>query len=154
MNNDKTTVSNEAEHGTAQEFSMQVTARPITPIGNLVGFASVKFSNVFVVEDFKILQSDKGMYVGMPSKPDKSTNTGFRDTAKPVTAEFRKELVDAIAAAYHAEVEKLQARVASIAAPQKPSIQKQLSEGMEKAEKNNAALSGPGKDSKTKNAER
>ena len=80
-------------------LKLDVTARPIEPKGNLVGFASIKFNDAFVVEDFKILQSDKGIFVGMPSKPDKTSKTGYRDTAKPITAEFRKELTGAVVAA-------------------------------------------------------
>jgi len=74
----------------APPLQLEVTARPITPIGNLVGFASVKFNDCFVVEDFKILQNDKGMFVGMPSKPDKSNNTGYRDTANPLPQTFAR----------------------------------------------------------------
>ena len=33
----------------APPLQLEVTARPITPIGNLVGFASVKFNDCFVV---------------------------------------------------------------------------------------------------------
>ncbi|MFQ9663010.1 MAG: septation protein SpoVG family protein [[Clostridium] symbiosum] len=95
-------------------LKLEVAARPIEPIKNLVGFASVKFNDCFVVEDFKILQSDKGLFVGMPSKPDKSSKYGYRDTAKPITAEFRKELHGAILEAYQQEVEKLQARAAAV----------------------------------------
>ena len=140
--------------GISKKPDMDISVRPITPIGNLVGFASVKFNDVFVVEDFKILQSDKGMFVGMPSKPDKSSNTGYRDTAKPITAEFRKELIGAIVTEYHSEVEKLQTRAASIAAPQKPSIQNQLAEATEKAAKNNATRPDQSKGNKAKNVER
>jgi len=135
----------------APPLQLEVTARPITPIGNLVGFASVKFNDCFVVEDFKILQNDKGMFVGMPSKPDKNSTTGYRDTAKPITAEFRAELTGAIVEAYHAAVEKIQAKAASIAPT---SIKQQLAEGAEQAAKDNAARPVPANDIKIKSAER
>jgi len=135
---------------TAPPPQIEVHARPITPIGNLVGFASVKFNDAFVVEDFKILQNDKGMYVGMPSKPDKNSTSGYRDTAKPITAEFRAELTGAVVEAYQAAVEKIQAKAASIAPT---SIKEQLAEGAEQAAKDNAARP-PSQGSKTKNAER
>ena len=66
----------------AAPMKLDVSVRAIQPMGNLLGFASVKFNDCFVVEDFKILQTDKGLYVGMPSKPDKTSRTGYRDTAK------------------------------------------------------------------------
>lgn len=68
----------------APPMKLDVSVRAIEPKGNLLGFANVKFNDCFVVEDFKILQTDKGLYVGMPSKSDKSSKTGYRDTAKPI----------------------------------------------------------------------
>lgn len=62
----------------APPMKLDVSVRAIEPKGNLLGFANVKFNDCFVVEDFKILQTDKGLYVGMPSKPDKSSKTGYR----------------------------------------------------------------------------
>ena len=64
----------------APPMKLDVSVRAIEAKGNLLGFANVKFNDCFVVEDFKILQTDKGLYVGMPSKPDKSSKTGYRDT--------------------------------------------------------------------------
>lgn len=151
MTDEKNTAPQETEQA-AMPLKLDVSTRPIEPKGNLVGFASVKFNDAFVVEDFKILQSDKGLFVGMPSKPDKSSKTGYRDTAKPITADFRKELTEAVITAYHAEVEKLKARTA--AAPEKQSIPEQLSEGKKQAEKEQAARPAPAKASKAQNAER
>lgn len=146
-------ISQEIEQA-ALPLKLDVTARPIQPMGNLVGFATVKFNDVFVVEDFKILQSDKGLFVGMPSKPDKNSSTGYRDTAKPITKDFRAELTGAVVTAYHAEVEKLQSRAAAVTPPEKQSIPKQIAEGTEKAAKENAARPDSAKAGKAKHAER
>ena len=157
MNEERTTDAQapdqEAPGGSG--LKLDVAARPIDPIKNLVGFASVKINDCFVVEDFKILQSDKGLYVGMPSKPDKNSRTGYRDTAKPITAEFRKELHGAILEAYQQEIEKLQARVAAsrqAPPPEKESIRGQLEAGAKKAAKENAARTP--KEKPAKSAER
>ena len=144
MREEKTTGAQapEQEAPSGSGLKLEVAARPIEPIKNLVGFASVKFNDCFVVEDFKILQSDKGLFVGMPSKPDKSSKYGYRDTAKPITAEFRKELHGAILEAYQQEVEKLQARAAAVRQtppPEKESIKGQLESGAKKAAKEKAA---------------
>ena len=156
MSDEKTSLPHEteqeAEHA-AMPLKLDVTVRPIEPKGNLVAFASIKFNDAFVVEDFKVLQSDKGLFVGMPSKPDKGSKTGYRDTAKPITKEFRAELTGAVVSAYHAEVEKLQARATAVAAPEKQSIPEQLAEGAKQAAKDNAARPAPAK-GKAKNAER
>lgn len=151
MTDEKNTNPQETEQST-MPLKIDVNARPIEAKGNLMGFASVKFNDAFVVEDFKILQSDKGLFIGMPSKPDKNSNTGYRDTAKPITADFRKELTEAVITAYHAEVEKLKARTA--AAPEKQSIPEQLSKGKKQAEKESIARPAPAKASKSKNTER
>lgn len=137
----------------APPLKLDVTARLIEPKGNLVGFASLKINDCFVIDDFRILQGDKGLFVGMPSKPDKGSRTGYRDTARPITKEFREELTEAVAAAYHAKAEKLQARAASLAGQGKQSLQKQLSQAAKQAAKDNARPA-PAKDSKAKNAER
>lgn len=157
MSDEKTTGAQapEQEAPGGSGLKLDVTARPIDPIKNLVGFANVKINDCFVVEDFKILQSDKGLYVGMPSKPDRNSRTGYRDTAKPITAEFRKELHGAILEAYQQEIEKLQARVAAsrqAPPPEKESIKGQLEAGTKKAAKENAARAP--KDKPAKSAER
>ena len=156
MNNEKATTgqATEQEAAPALPMKLDISVRPIEPKGNLLGFASLKINDSFVVDDFRILQGDKGLFVGMPSKPDKSSKTGYRDTARPVTKEFRAELTEAVTAAYHEAVEKLQARAAAIPAAEKQSIQKQLANGEKQAAKDNAARPAPIKDSKVKNAER
>ena len=120
-------------------LNMEVTVRPIEPKGNLFGFASVKFNDCFVVEDFRILQSEKGLFVGMPSKADKSSKSGYRDTAKPITADFRTELTGAIMTAYHAEVEKLQTRAAAVrsASDKQPPIKEQLNKATKEVARDN-----------------
>lgn len=70
---------------------------------------------------------------------------------RPVTKEFRAALTEAVTTAYHAEVEKLQARAAAVTAP---SISQQLAEGAKQAAKENAARPAPAKTEKSKAAER
>ena len=154
VNVDKKENPQETEQA-AIPLKLDISVRPIDPIKNLVGFANIKINDCFVVEDFKILQSDKGLFVGMPSKPDKNSRTGYRDMAKPITKEFRSELTEVVISAYHAEVEKLQARAAAIATPpekptEKQSIPKQLAEGKKRAAKENTARPAPAKTSRSK----
>ena len=155
MSDEKTSLPQETEQAAASLFKLDVTVRPIEPKGNLVAFASLKINDCFVIDDFKVLQNskDNSLFVGMPSKPDKNSTTGYRDTARPITKEFRAELTGAVVAAYHAEVEKLQARATAVAAPEKQSIPEQLAEGAKQAAKDNAARPAPAK-GKAKNAER
>ena len=133
----------------APPMKLDVSVRAIEPKGNLMGFANVKFNDCFMVEDFKIPQTDKGLFVGMPSKPDKSSRAGYRDTAKPITADFRKQFHGAILEAYSAEISRLQT-VAQ--AQERPSINEQLETGAKQAAQEKAAR--PPKQRPTKVAER
>ena len=156
MSDEKTTTGQtpEQEAAPALPMKLDVSVRPIEPKGNLVGFASLKINDSFVIDDFKILQGDKGLFVGMPSKPDRNSKTGYRDTARPITKEFRAELTDTVTTAYREAVEKLQARAAAVPAAEKQSIQKQLASGEKQSARDNTARPIPEKSGKSKNAER
>lgn len=147
---------NENTEKIAAPLDFKVSVRPIEPKGNLVAFASVCFADSFVVDDFKVLQSEKGLFVGMPSKPDKTSSTGYRDTAKPITAEFRATLTGAVTAAYHAAIEKLQNRAAAVEAPaaEKSSIKEQLEAGAKQAAKEASEKPAPAKGKKAAKEER
>ena len=84
-------------------LKLDVSVRVIEPVKNLMGFASVKFNDCFVVENLKIIQGSKGLFVGMPSAPD--GKGGYRETAKPITKEFREELNAAVLEAYEAKLD-------------------------------------------------
>lgn len=86
-------------------LKLDVSVRVIEPVKNLMGFASVKFNDCFVVENLKIIQGSKGLFVGMPSAPD--GKGGYRETAKPITKEFREELNAAVLEAYEAKLEQM-----------------------------------------------
>jgi len=156
MSDEKMVTGQLPEQETAPVLPMKlaVSVRPVEPKGNLVGFASLRINDCFVIDDFRVLQNDKGIYVGMPSKPDKSSKTGYRDTARPVTKEFRTELTEAVTTAYHEAIEKLQVRAAAIPDTEKPSIQKQLADGGKQAAKDNVARPAFEKGEKVNNAER
>ena len=88
----------------AAPIKLDVSVRVIEPVKNLMGFASVKFNDCFVVENLKIVQGSKGLFVGMPSQPD--GKGGYRDMAYPVTKEFREQLNTAVLQAYEAKLEQ------------------------------------------------
>ena len=92
----------------AAPIKLDVSVRVIEPVKNLMGFASVKFNNCFVVENLKIVQGSKGLFLGMPSQPD--GKGGYRDMAYPVTKEFREQLNTAVLQAYEAKLEQMAER--------------------------------------------
>lgn len=107
-------------------MKLEVTVRPIEPRGKLIGFASVNFGGV-VMDDFKVFDGEKGLFVGNPSRPDKSTRSGYRSTARVIDKELQTRLNEAARDAYIMEVQKLQTRAAAVrSAPEKPRIREQL----------------------------
>ena len=132
------------ETETAAELKLDVSIRPISPTGNLLGYANVTINDSFVIEGFRICSGEKGLYVNMPSAQDKSGN--WRDTFKPITADARRQLTDAIVEGYGAAIEKLQATLdATRGAAEKPSLTGALKENAGKV-KSQPAKTSPGKE--------
>jgi DNA-binding cell septation regulator SpoVG len=147
-----TETKNTAAPETAAEvppLKLDVTARLIEPKGNLLGFASIVLNDSFVIDDISIVRGKTGIFAGMPSKPDPSKPSGYKQTARAL-GDFRGQLNGAVAEAYHAQVEKIKAHAmahgehAQSAEQGKPSIKKDIAEGKRQAEKNNAARAGEG----------
>ena len=153
----------------ASPVTMDVTVRPIAPKDNLLGFASVTFNNAVTVTDFKVLRGKDGLYVGMPSKADPGSPSGYTNTARIADGAIRQQLTTAVIEQYHVEVENLKARVAAIAAletniegkdvgkkeaAKPPRISDQVKSAQKQADQHNAALPDPAKDSRVKHADR
>ena len=67
----------------AAPLKLDVSVRVIEPVKNLMGFASVKFNDCFVVENLKIVQGSKGLFLGMPSQPDGKGRAASEGKAQP-----------------------------------------------------------------------
>jgi len=117
----------------AAPLKLDVSVRVIEPVKNLMGFASVKFNDCFVVENLKIVQGSKGLY---------------RDMAYPVTKEFREQLNTAVLQAYEAKLEQMAER-GSVG---RASISDQLKAGKAAAER--AKAERPPKEKPSRGAER
>jgi len=88
---------------------LDITVRPIQPLGNLYGFASVTIGSI-KIEDFKIVANKDGaLFVGMPSKPDKSSVTGYRNTVT-IDKAFQYDFNAAVIREYRAAVEQTHSR--------------------------------------------
>jgi stage V sporulation protein G len=55
---------------------------------------SVTFDNEFVVHDIKVIESQNGLFIAMPSR--KAPDGEFRDIAHPINAETRGKIQTAI----------------------------------------------------------
>ena len=134
----------QAEATGAMPLKLDVRVRPIAPKENLVGFASVTINDCFVVEGLKVCAGEKGLFVNMPSQQDKDGN--WRDICKPITADFRRQLTEAVAEGYSVAIEKMQATLeAARGAAEKPSLTGALKENAGKV-KNQPAKPAAAKD--------
>ena len=117
----------------AAEVPIEVSVRPIESQGKLIGFASVNIGGI-VIDDFKVVNGKNGIFLGEPSKPDPTTRTGYRSTAR-VTNRALQERLSAAADGYNMAVEKLIARAEALRP--KP-IREQMANAAKEAAKENA----------------
>ena len=62
--------------------------------------ASVTFDKEFVIHDIKVIESQNGLFIAMPSR--KTPNGEFKDIAHPINAETREKIQKTILEAYEA----------------------------------------------------
>lgn len=106
---------------------LDVHVRPVAPMGNLLAFGNVIIDDCFKIDGFRICSGEKGLYVNMPSTQDSQGK--WRDVCWPVTADFRRQLNDALIGGYSTAIENLQATLdATRGAAEKPSLTGALKE--------------------------
>jgi stage V sporulation protein G len=79
---------------------MEITEVKVFPAneGKLKAYATMVFDGCFIVRDMKIIQSDKGLFVSMPSRRKKDGT--FKDIVHPLNADTRKLIEDRIVEEY------------------------------------------------------
>lgn len=77
----------------------KIKINKISGNNSLKAFANVTFDDCFVVTGIKVVTDKNGDFVAMPNRENK--NGEYEDICFPVTAEFRKELFDAILEEYN-----------------------------------------------------
>lgn len=77
-----------------------VRIRRIESEGKMKAVASVTFDNEFVVHDIKVIDSQNGLFIAMPSR--KAPDGEFRDIAHPINAFTREKIQDAILEKFNA----------------------------------------------------
>ena len=60
----------------------------------LIGLASVVVENCFAIEDIRIIDGDKGMFIAFPSR--KQSTGEFKDVCHPINTETRKKFEEVI----------------------------------------------------------
>ena len=87
----------------AVHLKMQITdvrLRKVNSENRMKAVASVTFDNEFVIHDIKVIESQNGLFIAMPSR--KTPNGEFKDIAHPINAETREKIQKAILEAYEA----------------------------------------------------
>ena len=123
----------------AAEVPIEVSVRPIEPQGKLIGFASVNIGGI-VIDDFKVVNGKNGIFLGEPSKPDPTTRTGYRSTARVTNRALQERLSAAAADGYNMAVEKLIARAEALRP--KP-IREQMANAAKEAAKDGRSSASP-----------
>ena len=79
---------------------MEITEVKVYPAneGKLKAYATMVFDNCFIIRDMKIIQSDNGLFVSMPSRRKKDGS--FKDIVHPLNSEARKLIEDRIILEY------------------------------------------------------
>lgn len=81
---------------------MQITdvrLRKVNSENRMKAVASVTFDNEFVIHDIKVIESQNGLFIAMPSR--KTPNGEFKDIAHPINADTREKIQGAILEAYN-----------------------------------------------------
>jgi stage V sporulation protein G len=69
---------------------------------NLKAYASITIEDAFVVHGIKVIEGDRGLFVGMPRR--KREDGTSQDIAHPINNPTRHQLEERILAAYHQEL--------------------------------------------------
>lgn len=79
---------------------MEITEVKVYPAneGKLKAYATMVFDECFIVRDMKIINSEKGLFVSMPSRRKKDGS--FKDIVHPLNAETRKMIEDRVIEEY------------------------------------------------------
>ncbi len=86
----------------AGALKMQITdvrLRKVNSENRMKAVASVTFDNEFAVHDIKVIESQNGLFIAMPSR--KTPNGEFKDIAHPINAETREKIQASILEAYN-----------------------------------------------------
>ena len=71
-----------------------VRIRKIEKEGKMKAVVSITLDDVFVVHDIKVIESEKGYFIAMPSR--KAADGEYRDIAHPINSETRAMIQDLV----------------------------------------------------------
>ena len=86
---------------------MQITdvrVRKVAKEGKLKAVVSITIDDEFVVNDIKVIEGEKGLFIAMPSK--KAMDGEYRDIAHPINSGTREKIQSTILGKYEEALEK------------------------------------------------
>ena len=84
-----------------------VRIRKISKEGKMKAVVSITLDDEFVVHDIKIIESDKGYFIAMPSR--KAADGEYRDIAHPINSDTRAKIQDLILERFEQELSEADA---------------------------------------------
>ena len=84
---------------------MQITdirIRKVDKEGKMKAVVSITIDEEFVVQDIKVIEGEKGMFIAMPSR--KAADGEYRDVAHPINSDTRERIQQLILEKYQAEI--------------------------------------------------
>lgn len=112
-----------------------IRLRKIDTGGKMKAVVSVTFDEEFVVHDIKVIESQNGYFIAMPSR--KTSDGEFKDIAHPINSVTRDRIQSAILAKFKASVSEEEQEQA--ANPEKPAETGQTAEPEKAAKPEKAA---------------
>lgn len=91
----------------ALPMQMEVKIHSLSTSGNILANASVTLNSCFAVRGVKVINSENGPFVSMPSYKSRD---GYKDVCFPCTREFYQQFSDEVVAAYRQELSQLPQR--------------------------------------------
>lgn len=89
-------------------LSVEAKVYPSKKDGNLLAYASVTLGGCFAINNIRIMDSQKGMFLAMPDRQDAKGE--YRDVCFPTTAEMRQALTGAVMGEYQRVMELMAER--------------------------------------------
>lgn len=86
---------------------MQITnirIRKIDKEGMVKGIVSITLDDAFVINDIKIIESNKSLFLSMPSRKDQRDGS-YRDIAHPINSETRLYIQNSVIKHYNTLIE-------------------------------------------------
>ena len=75
-----------------------VRIRKIPKEGSMKAVASITIDNAFAIHDIKVIESERGLFIAMPSR--KTAEGEYRDIVHPISREAREIVSKTILEAY------------------------------------------------------